>query len=273
MPEVGARVLVHVGNRKLTGCVVAHVDEPLRGEPAAGSEGADGNVADLKIKPLLQLIDAEAFVPATIVGLCRWVAEYYLAGVGDVLGAALPPGAKRVEQSASPVATRAGFKMRRVAAITAHGVSVIQAAAGQDRAGGGMSGAVTSSQLRSLEVLSQCASGVAVAELRDRGIAADALTRLARKGLVTFRHETAERNPLASAVTFTVPALDPSRVLTAEQASVVESLVSRIDSRSFHVSLLHGVTGSGKTEIYLRLAMRVRAAGRAALLMVPEIAL
>jgi primosomal protein N' (replication factor Y) len=63
------------------------------------------------------------------------------------------------------------------------------------------------------------------------------------------------------------------RQLTGEQADAVERLRGMLDARAFRVALLHGVTGSGKTEIYLRLAQRAREAGRRALLLVPEIAL
>jgi primosomal protein N' (replication factor Y) len=61
--------------------------------------------------------------------------------------------------------------------------------------------------------------------------------------------------------------------LTQEQSAALETLVARAQAGTYHVALLHGVTGSGKTEIYLRLARAVRESGKGVLLMVPEIAL
>ena len=66
---------------------------------------------------------------------------------------------------------------------------------------------------------------------------------------------------------------DADRKLTDEQRRAADELFALADSGAFKVALLHGVTGSGKTELYLRLADRVRRAGRQVLLMVPEIAL
>jgi primosomal protein N' (replication factor Y) len=66
---------------------------------------------------------------------------------------------------------------------------------------------------------------------------------------------------------------DADRQLTDEQTHAVAQLAAASDRGEFSVSLLHGVTGSGKTEIYLRLADRVCRSGRQVLLMVPEIAL
>src|SRR5262249_13974563 len=63
------------------------------------------------------------------------------------------------------------------------------------------------------------------------------------------------------------------RTLTEEQQAAVERLTALAAARTFKVALLHGVTGSGKTEIYLRLAAMVRGAGRRVLMLVPEIAL
>ncbi len=60
---------------------------------------------------------------------------------------------------------------------------------------------------------------------------------------------------------------------TAAQAAVLEDLTKRLESREFNVVLLQGVTASGKTEIYLQLIARCLAQGRAALMLVPEIAL
>jgi len=69
------------------------------------------------------------------------------------------------------------------------------------------------------------------------------------------------------------PGRDASRELTDEQRRAVDELFALADTGEFRVALLHGVTGSGKTELYLRLAERVCGSGRQVLLMVPEIAL
>src|SRR5205823_2100667 len=68
------------------------------------------------------------------------------------------------------------------------------------------------------------------------------------------------------------PDLRP-RPLTPDQDAAFARLRGMTATGTFGVALLHGVTGSGKTEIYLRLAAEVRAAGRGALVLVPEIAL
>jgi primosomal protein N' (replication factor Y) len=114
--------------------------------------------------------------------------------------------------------------------------------------------------------------GLPLSELRDRGITADVLTRLAKRGLVVLRSEADERDPFERA-SMPEHVRDETRQLTPEQATALEQLTSLADAGEFRVALLHGVTGSGKTEIYLRLAKHVRDAGRQTLLMVPEIAL
>ena len=63
------------------------------------------------------------------------------------------------------------------------------------------------------------------------------------------------------------------RPLTNEQSEAVDRLRTLAAAATFKVALLHGVTGSGKTEVYLRLAAAVRDAGRTSLILVPEIAL
>jgi len=65
----------------------------------------------------------------------------------------------------------------------------------------------------------------------------------------------------------------PDRQLTDEQADALARLRKLADTRAFRVALLHGVTGSGKTEVYIRLSADVRASGRRVLMLVPEIAL
>ena len=103
-PVVGARVLVPLGSRVLTGCVVesADVDEP----PAS------------TIKPVIEVLDAEAYLPADVVRLATWVADYYACGIGSALAAAMPPMAAAAE----PGGPARGFRTVRVAALTAQGL-------------------------------------------------------------------------------------------------------------------------------------------------------
>src|SRR5262249_20524736 len=65
----------------------------------------------------------------------------------------------------------------------------------------------------------------------------------------------------------------PAYQLTPEQQAAVEAIAKPLEERRYEAFLLHGVTGSGKTEVYMRLAARAIAMGRTAIVMVPEIAL
>jgi primosomal protein N' (replication factor Y) len=248
VPVVGARVRVPLGTRVVTGCVVAHLD--VR---SGGAETSDATLRDVA-----EVLDREPFLPPSVAELCAWVADYYLAGIGDAVAVAYPPGA-RTEAS--------GHKTHRIASLTTHG----QALCGVDGRTQAEFLALTTKQRAALDVLAPT-SGLPVSALRDRGVTADVLGRLAARGLVVMRAETLERDPFGrSALASVRPDVD--RVLTDEQASAVVQLVELSERREFRVALLHGVTGSGKTEIYLRLAEHVRTAGRQSLLLVPEIAL
>jgi primosomal protein N' (replication factor Y) len=240
-PCVGARVRVPIGSRTVTGCVINH---------------GDPDQSEHEIKDVIEIIDCEPFLPPQIVDLCRWVADYYIAGIGDAIAVAMPPGAR---------AKASSFKTRRLAAATPHGLSVASVA--PDPAV-----RLTPKQHDALTILSGATAGLPLAELRERGVTADVLARLAARGLVTIRNEEEERDPFARAAMRDV-APDRARQLMPEQAAAFDRLAALAAAGEFRVALLHGVTGSGKTEIYLRLADRMCGAGRQVLLMVPEIAL
>jgi len=145
---------------------------------------------------------------------------------------------------------------------------------------------------------------MATGVLAARGIAAGAISRLAKHGYISLRQDRVDRDPLAVSVqsprdgtpvsgwgqrrarvdsdpTLTqqlthapAPAAAPAaRALTPEQDAALGRLLTLASAGDFRVALLHGVTGSGKTEIYLRLAAAVRGRGRRVLILVPEIAL
>jgi primosomal protein N' (replication factor Y) (superfamily II helicase) len=279
LPPVGARVLVPLGSRVVTGIVIE------QGRPA--EPGID-------VKPVRQILDAEAFVPQDVVDLARWTAEYYAAGVGDAIPALLPPMARGGRIDA--------HRTTRVAAITPAGIEVLASAvSGAGARVGPRPGADARSSLRlatrqreALELLAGSPAGIPAPALAARGIPADTVSRLARSGYISIRHDRVDRDPFA-----VQPVNKPvvgqvfrpggteqgrsgdgvgteaghDRKLTAEQANALDRLHTIAATGQFRVALLHGVTGSGKTEIYLRLTATICRDARKALILVPEIAL
>ena len=196
-----------------------------------------------RIRPIAELLDDEPFLPDAIVDLAVWVAEYYACGVGDALAAAVP--------SIQP------HKTMRVAALTAHGHDA----------------QLRGRQKEAAELLRGVPAGLTIAEMNGRGISTDVLNRLAAKGVVVFRTERVERDPFAGQSASTGSKTASQRVLTEEQAGALAALERAAATGDFGVFLLQGVTGSGKTEVYLRLADAVLQRGRSVLVLVPEIAL
>jgi primosomal protein N' (replication factor Y) (superfamily II helicase) len=236
MPLVGARVRVPVGTRIVTGIVVTDHEQAERSA----------------LKPIAELIDRESFVPPGLVALAQWTAEYYAAGVGDAIPLLLPPMARGARVDA--------HKTRRVASITPAGLEALEGA--------------TARQREALEMLAAAPEGVSTAELASRDVPPDLVSRLARRGFVSLRQDRVDRDPFGGAPQTVRSATNSKpRALTEEQETALRRLHALSASGRFGVALLHGVTGSGKTEIYLRLAALTREAGRRSLVLVPEIAL
>jgi primosomal protein N' (replication factor Y) len=253
LPPLGARVRVPVGSRLVTGCVVGH--------DATLDDGA-------KARDVAEVLDREPFLSRSILELCRWVADYYMAGVGDAIGVALPPTSRRAS----------GYRTHRVVAATPHGLSAVGSNPGQNGVRPGSdpvlppNPVLTPKQREALQQLAGAPAGLSASILRKRGVSADVVRRLAARGLVAIRAERDERDPFEQAALGDVHR-DSTRILTPEQQGALATLSRLADAVAFNVAMLHGVTGSGKTEIYLRLAERVCRTGRQALILVPEIAL
>ena len=240
-PVIGARVLVPLGKRTVTGVVTGPVEHPPAGVTAK-------NISDV--------LDADPFVPEDVVSLAQWVTDYYACGAGDAIGAAVPP---RALDATRPSA----FRTVRVAHLTAQGHEI--------NAADQLAGVVTGERQReALTLLSSSPAGLDTAGLARRGVSAATLKRLAGAGLVSFTRRQVERDPFGDA---SGTARREAVALTSEQAAALEQLSAMTRARRFAAALLHGVTGSGKTEIYLRLAQEVAASGRGVVMLVPEIAL
>ncbi|CAN5340288.1 hypothetical protein BH10ACI3_BH10ACI3_21730 [soil metagenome] len=106
--------------------------------------------------------------------------------------------------------------------------------------------------------------------LEQADVGASPLNTLAKRGIVEIYVQDVDRDPLKDAA---LPARDDF-TLTAEQQTALDAITTAIaDTDKFRSFLLHGVTGSGKTEIYIRAMQHALDAGRSALMLVPEIAL
>ena len=201
--------------------------------------------ADRLATPLHAL---EADVPPELVRLGLWVADEYCSTPARGLALVLPPG----------TGTGAKQRARPRTALTA---SLADAPAADVRLG--------VAQQRVLEALA--AGPIAAADLcRVAGCGHDTLKRLAARGLIALDEVRVRRAPEAAAIG---SGRDAGASLTAAQRAAVDRITRALDSGSSERLLLHGVTGSGKTEVYLRSVAETLARGRSAIVLVPEIAL
>ena len=233
LEDIGRRVLVSFGPRRVIGVILGVTEHTT--------------VSQNRVKPVLKVY-AEDRLSSDDIGLLHFAAEYYQTPIGEAVMSALPA---RLRSTRPQKQAAGGFR------LTAAG-----AAADTD----------------SLKKRSPVMAALLDA-LRARGtMLAPELAALAPSAAASVRKlitrgwlercdlpdEPAES--LSSYNTIHVPV-----TLTAEQQSAVDRIAARLGT--FHPVLLHGVTGSGKTEVYLRVIAQTIAQGRQALVLVPEIGL
>ncbi|HEU0012736.1 MAG TPA: primosomal protein N' [Longimicrobium sp.] len=306
----GARVLVPFGKDERIGWI-----DRLAQAPAPERAG--------RIKPISGVLDAVPTAPRSILRLCRWIGDYYLAPLGIVLRTALPTGltdastdfvtllrdaageelspneAKLVawlreregpqpvprvrrelgEKSWWPVIRRladAGIvrvdtegprveppvRTRRVLRIARE----LPTLTARDEAFGR-----AKRQREAYEVLESLGGRVEASHLTGNlGFKPDIVRHLVSKGLVEAEDEVVPRDPYAALPAGAAPKMTP----TAAQASVIRRLVQATRARQPGTFLLRGVTGSGKTLVYVELLREVvDRQGKTAIVLVPEIAL
>ncbi|WP_136524027.1 replication restart helicase PriA [Geomonas ferrireducens] len=244
----GKRVLVPFGRRKVTGYLLGDGDHPGAGE----------------LKEVLDVLDEEPLFTPPELDFYRFIAGYYLHPLGEVIKMALPAGINvvsryRCEESedGTPVLKEylAGGKSVRTERI----YTADPECAARPRGKG----------LEILEYLLDVGpcSGP---ELRERfGSCTAQLARLVELGAARLSQREVYRDPF-KAQSFGHDAPLP---LNPAQGEALARLTAALNASSFAPFLLHGVTGSGKTEVYLQTIAIALAAGKTALVLVPEIAL
>jgi primosomal protein N' (replication factor Y) (superfamily II helicase) len=235
--RVGMRAVVPFRNRRELGVIVAC------GEPAPS----------VTPKAVLALPDVEPVLNDDMLALCHWMAEYYVVPLGVAIRSVLPAA---LTSQAAPEPTR---RTHRVASVVQEIPSLIQRDEMFARA----------KQQRALyELLESLGGRAAVEHLTEQlRFSPSVLQSLVKRGVVAVDEEIVSRDPFGWR-----PAPKPTtHVPSPAQRSALDALVA---ARGGDVFLLHGVTGSGKTLVYIELLREVVLhRGRTAIVLVPEIAL
>ncbi|MBL8605387.1 MAG: primosomal protein N' [Myxococcales bacterium] len=247
----GVRVIVFVGPRRLVGYVIAAEVAPPAG------------IALEKIRPIVEVIDSEPAFPEDLLKFLREAAEYYMHPVGEVLRTAAPAIERRGKDDPRLSEEKGSLKARWARVREEVYVSLTEAARSAPPKVRG------DKQAQLLSILS-ARGEVSMRELRQqmrdpRG----AVEALEKRGAVSLTAREVPDDPFFGEP---VPR-DVPPPLTDSQRDAVEAIVTSVKNHERATYLLYGVTGSGKTEVYLRAMAAAQAAGRGAILMLPEIAL
>jgi primosomal protein N' (replication factor Y) len=229
-------------------CVGSRVRIPLRNRSATGTvvDLSEWDDPETRLKDIAGLIDEAPVLTPKLIELGRWISTYYRAPMESVMRSLLPE-AVRSDVTA--------FKEIKIVSLAAP-VSDDQIEALQKKA---------PRQAEVILTLQDSIEPVPLSQLTSASV-----TALAKKGLVLVKTQEVGRDPHAG---MEFIASSPLK-LNEEQANAMEVVIAAIDHpESSKPMLLYGVTGSGKTEIYLQAIQRVLDAGKSALVLVPEISL
>jgi len=287
--RLGSRVEVPLGAKRTTGFVVNLHDAA----PSAGT-----------LKPIHSVLDEDepALLPE-IIDLCRWAAEYYIAPLGEMLRVALPAnmaarGRRELVLSGAPSSTAAdqplldelkkrplllkdaleAFSRSSIQRLRDAGVIAIREQV-RDAVGVRFDRFVVlqteveglpAKQQAAIDALRSRGGEAAVRALEVAGVSTSTITTLAKKGIIRI-----ERRPRRHTLDAFLAGLDAASVgeirHSTEQRHAIDAINASLGT--FAPFLLEGVTGSGKTEVYIEVMREAVRCGRQALLLVPEISL
>ncbi|MBN2474365.1 MAG: primosomal protein N' [Pirellulales bacterium] len=232
-PGCRLRVPLGKGNRLVTGYCVRVEYRP------AGSR---------RLKPISELIDHRSLLSPAMLRLTEWIADRYLCDWARVLETVVPAG----------VRGKAGSRLTTLLSIA------------PEKADRWPTMKLPAKQAAVMKALARSAQPPTPAELARRAHCTQApVTSLRRKGLI--RSQTVRQQQQQSVEPATV--CQPHLVLNADQRRALDAILATLNSRQHKTVLIHGVTGSGKTEVYIQAIQEVIHFGRQAIVLVPEISL
>ena len=248
---VGATVLVPLGNRQVVGYVMAT------------SPDAPAGIDPKKIKPILQVLAAPTFDDAGA-AVARWMAHEYACPLPDAVRPFLAPGQK-VKVTRDALGEPWRLVTDSVGAVDERWAGLAPAAADFTPAHN------AARQRAVIEALAEGPQRVAELSATIPGAAA-AVTALARRGVVLVERRRQVRGAADATSLSSAAAPRPAALTDGQRAALSAIDAARAAARG-DVVLVDGVTGSGKTEVYLDAIERSLADGRGALVLVPEISL
>ncbi len=247
---IGSRIAVPFGHRHTEGYVIALSEQ-------SEVEG---------LKPVDRIIGDLPFIDNNTVSLARWMSSYYCARLEQCIRTVLPGAVRRKGDR---------FKKQRVARLVA--------AAREDRhptpdaqdpetqkPEPRTNPRSTPAQKKLLEALQQNGGEMPIeALLQITGTTEAPVKTLVKRGLLTIETRNVHRDPHAGQALIPTAPLQ----LMPEQATALEAILAALDDPAPRPILLHGVTGSGKTEVYLQGISTAMEQDKGAIVLVPEIAL
>jgi primosomal protein N' (replication factor Y) len=233
---VGSRVRVPFRDKSLLATVVATLDD-------SAAEG---------IKPIEGLVGEKPLLSTSLIDLARWMANYYCCPIETVMRSLLPQVIRRAE---------VGWK-KQLFVCPARDATTEELERLRQRA---------PRQAELLAAILQRTAPIPAADLlRETSLDNSILRALVRRGLVELHEETVERDPHGREEFVA----DAEIAMNEEQTAALKLIESALENPETHPPiLLHGVTGSGKTEVYLQAIRATLLRGKTAIVMVPEISL
>jgi len=201
-------------------------------------------IEEAKLRDIIRPLDPKPIILPSLLELAQWLSLHYVGLLSEALQFMLPPGYRYGRE-------RVGAKRQQVVTLKIQDPKLSPRATAQKRV---------------VEILKEKPEILAADLVEQAAAGHGTLRALEKKGIVSIENRRLERKISWDTIA------DPTLELTWEQKRALDSIEAEMAGKKRPV-LLHGVTGSGKTEVYLRLIEKIVAAGRQAIVLVPEIAL